>query len=252
MMTGILVTARLGSTRLKRKHLLEVDGHPIVYYLLKRILTEFQAERKNGHLKVIIATSDEAENRSFERFNNEGVIVFYGSINNIPFRHLQAAQEHFLDAIVSVDGDDILCSVRGMRYVYNALEEGANYVKTSNLPFGMNSFGYTKKFLELSVSSQKSDVLETGWGRIFDESQLVDIPMNFEIQNDLLRFTLDYDEDFLFFKAIIKKLGEKVYNISDEDLIKTVISEHLYNTNAQISKMYWDNFNATLEEEKQK
>lgn len=250
MKTGVLITARLGSTRLKRKHLLEIGGRPIVYYLLKRIQKEFQEEKDRGVLDIIIATSDEPENRDFEMFNDEGFRVFYGSINNIPMRHLQTAKGFGLDAIVSIDGDDILCSTRGMRRVYDALRNGAVYVKTSDLPFGMNSFGYTVPFLERSVAAQGSDVLETGWGRIFDASRLLELSMDFKVQDDMLRFTLDYDEDFLFFKSIIEKLGEKVYDIPDDELVDVVLSENFYTITAPVVKEYWENFNATLENEK--
>lgn len=250
MKIGILIAARLGSTRLKRKHLIEVNGHPIIHYLLKRIQKEFSREKDKGDLDIIIATSDEPENRALEIFRNEGILVFYGSINNIPLRHLQTAETHQLDAIVSIDGDDVLCSTRGMRSVHDALKNGAVYIKTSDLPLGMNSFGYSTPFLRASVSTQGSDVMETGWGRIFDSSLLLDLSVDCKIQSDLLRFTLDYDEDLLFFKSIIGKLGERIYDISDNDLLDVVVSEQLYTITEPILKKYWDNFNATLEKEK--
>ena len=36
---------------------------------------------------------------------------------------------------------------------------------------------------------------------------------------NLLRFTFDYDEDFLFFKSVIEKLGDRMYDISDNNLV---------------------------------
>ena len=68
MKTGILISARLGSTRLKRKHLLKVSDKPIFHYLLKRISMEFQEEINKKEVEVIIATSDEPENRIFKKF----------------------------------------------------------------------------------------------------------------------------------------------------------------------------------------
>ena len=163
MKTGILVTARLGSTRLEKKHLICVNDKPLILYLIERIRWEFKEEINKGDVKIIIATSDEHENRKFEDFSKFGVSVFYGSINNIPLRHSQATAVHELDAVVSVDGDDILCSPKGMREVYRELCKGTKYVKTSNLPFGMNSSGYASSFLEDSIRNHASDTLETGW-----------------------------------------------------------------------------------------
>ena len=114
MKTGILITARLGSTRLKQKHMLKVREKPIVYYLIERIRREFKEEIAQNKIEVVIATSDEPDNRAFERLATANLKVFYGSIHNIPLRHFQAVESYGLSHVISVDGDDILCSVSGM------------------------------------------------------------------------------------------------------------------------------------------
>lgn len=251
MRTGILITARLGSTRLKKKHLLEVNGQQILLFLIKRIRSEFEREISSGKVILIIATSDEPENKEFERFINEEVNVFYGSPENIPLRHLQAAEAHQIDNIVSVDGDDILCSVKGIRNVYDSLAGGNDYVKTSNLPFGMNSWGYSVNFLKTSLVNHINDILETGWGRIFDTKNPVDIKMSLKNNNDLLRFTLDYKEDYQFFKTLIETMGDYVYHASDDTIVDYALDNELYLINEDITRDYWNNFYNKVEEEKQ-
>jgi spore coat polysaccharide biosynthesis protein SpsF (cytidylyltransferase family) len=252
MKTGIFITARLGSTRLKRKHLLPVNSNPIISYLIGRIVAEFRTEINQDRIVIIITTSGEPENREFERFVSKGVTVFYGSKENIPLRHLQAAKANLLDAIVSVDGDDMLCSVKGMREVFTALTHGATYVKTSNLPFGMNSFGYQRTFLEASLKEHLCDTLETGWGRIFDETELKDIQILSPVQDNSLRFTLDYEEDYRFFSAVIESFGTNIFSASDEDIVKVVLDQKLYLLNESISSEYWKNFYRVQEEEREK
>jgi spore coat polysaccharide biosynthesis protein SpsF (cytidylyltransferase family) len=242
MKTGILITARLGSTRLGKKHLLPVNNQPLIYYLIERIGREFVKEINANDMQIVIATSDEQENREFEKFSKSGVAVFYGSLNNIPLRHFQAAAGHGLDAIVSIDGDDILCSPKGMREIYRALRRGVQYVKTSDLPFGMNSSGYAVSFLALSIKNHANDTLETGWGRIFNENKLMDIALSFPIQNEALRFTLDYEEDYQFFKALIEKCGDKIIKMTDEEIVNIVLKEEYFRINEPISKQYWGNF----------
>lgn len=242
MKTGILITARLGSTRLEKKHLLPVNDKPLIFYLIERIKWEFTEEIKKNIVQIIISTSDEEENRKFEYFARYGAAVYYGSINNIPLRHSQTASAHKLDAVVSIDGDDILCSPKGMRKVYQALIQGKNYVKTSNLPFGMNSSGYSASFLQCAIEKHAKDILETGWGRIFDEKQLIDIVIPFAVRNDTLRFTLDYEEDYQFFRVLIEKCGDKIVQITDEELVKIVLDNKIFKINEPISKQYWENF----------
>jgi spore coat polysaccharide biosynthesis protein SpsF len=252
MKTGILITARLGSTRLGEKHLLPVNDQPLIHYLIERIRWEFGKEIKDNNVQIVIATSDEQENRKFAEFSNSGVAVFYGSIKNIPLRHSQAAAAHKLDAIVSIDGDDILCSPKGMREVYRALNGDAKYIKTSNLPFGMNSSGYAAWFLAAAIKNHTNDTLETGWGRIFDEKQIMDIIIPFPVQNDALRFTLDYEEDYQFFKALIEKFGERIIQMTDEEIVNIVLKEEFFRINEPISKQYWENFYRLQKQEMEK
>jgi spore coat polysaccharide biosynthesis protein SpsF (cytidylyltransferase family) len=247
--TGIFITARLGSTRLERKHLLPVNGRPLLYYLIRRITSEFKEEIRDDSVHLIIASSDEPENRAFEDFSKLGASVFYGSMNNIPMRHSQAAEFHHLDAVVSIDGDDILCSPKGMRKVYEALGNHAQYVKTVHLPFGMNSSGYSYLFLSSSIKNRSHDVLETGWGRIFDDKELIEIAIPLSVRNESLRFTLDYQEDYQFFKALIEKTGERIIDMSDEEIVDVVMSDKMYRLNETISRQYWDNFKKLQQQE---
>jgi spore coat polysaccharide biosynthesis protein SpsF len=253
MRTGMFITARLGSSRLKRKHLRLVNDKPIISYLLERSLKEFENEIADNSIKVVIVSSDEEENREFERHIPEWVDVFYGSKENIPLRHLQAAQHFGFNNIIAVDGDDILCSCKAMRAVYHSLLEN-EYVKTDNLPFGMNVMGYSRNFLDSSLQNYENTVLETGWGRIFDQSKCIaiEVPDLSELmkdENNLLRFTLDYREDLNFLEAIIKAFGERIYEASDNEIIETSWNSQLYKINEIISKEYWTNFNKRMLEE---
>lgn len=249
MKLGILVTARLGSSRLKRKHLLEVSGRPILSYLLERIINEFAAEIAAGEATAVIVSSDEPENREFQRFVGPGVEVFFGSIDNIPLRHHQAAQALGLDAIVAVDGDDIVCSTGAMRSVYQALVAGEKYVATAGLPFGMNSFGYGADFLADSVAGHASEVLETGWGKIFSKVSVLEIRLAEGNPDNRLRFTLDYQEDYRFFSALIEALGARMAAADHAEIVALVERERFYDINENIAHEYWANFYRCMERE---
>lgn len=250
MKTGIFITARLGSTRLKRKHLLDVNGRPVMHYLIKRIHDGFAEEIRNGLISIFITTSEEQENKDFEIFCPEGAAVYYGSLSNIPLRHFQAAKENSIENIISVDGDDILCSVEGMRHVYSSLCGGKEYTATKGLPFGMNSSGYSTDFLERSLNGHRSNSLETGWGRIFDSGRLHQIELPSPGNNNLLRFTLDYPADLEFFGSVIDIFGERIYAATDEEIIRTVIEKQLFMINERIAREYWENFYNNISKEK--
>lgn len=248
MKTGILITARLGSTRLEKKHLREINGQPIILFLLERIIFEFREEILNNQAVVIIASSDEPDNREFEGIAGSFAEVYYGAVSNIPLRHHQTAVHYGLDHIIAVDGDDILCSVSGMRAIYSALRSGEAYVKTSGLPFGMNAMGYSTLFLEGCLAASNQDVLETGWGRVFGDSFCRDI--RFAVTSDeRLRFTLDYEEDLNFFREVLLSFGSRIVETGDEEIIQAVLSHCLYKLNESVNEEYWQNFYTNIAKE---
>lgn len=252
MKTGILITARVGSTRLKHKHLRKVKGKPIIFFLLERIIAEFSKECQKGEGDVVICSSDLPENTDFEILAGNNTKIFYGPNSNIPLRHLLCAEKNGFTHILSIDGDDILCSTHGMRKVHEALCQGKDYVRTTGLPLGMNSCGYSKEFLSSSLENRGEKVLEIDWGRIFDESALHVISIPFPYHNDLLRLTLDYQLDYELFKLIIDHFKDSIFTASDIDLAKFVLDNGLFSITEPIAEEYWHNYYKLKEEERDK
>jgi spore coat polysaccharide biosynthesis protein SpsF (cytidylyltransferase family) len=249
MKSGIFITARLGSTRLPQKHFKIVNGKEIIRFLVERTIKEFSKEIIEESVIVSIVSGNEKMNKALDERVPE-CDCYFGNDNNIPLRHLEAADHYGVDCIVSVDGDDILCSPAAMRAVFNGLNNGRQYVKTEGLPLGLNVMGYRREFLRSSLGKTDSAVLETGWGRIFDEDELK--IFSFECRNDpFLRFTLDYEEDFDFFNRILTDETIDFLNCSDNCLVEKVLKNKIYEINRSIAETYWDNFNAEMDKEKE-
>jgi len=241
MRIGILVTARMGSTRLSDKHLRELAGRPALSWLIERIATEFAADIATGGTSLWIATGHAERNAGFSKLAaGMPAKVFFGSDDNVPLRHLQAAQAHDLDALLSVDGDDIFCAPEAMRAVHEALAGGAQLVKTSGLPLGMNAWGYATAALQHAVRRTSSAVLETGWGRIFDDvaSQEVVLPCP---DADQVRATLDYPEDLTFFDRSARDIPGWD-RLPTPALVHAIVSRGLHRLNACVTEQYWENF----------
>jgi spore coat polysaccharide biosynthesis protein SpsF (cytidylyltransferase family) len=247
-MVGVFITARLGSTRLSEKHLIEVNEKPLIQWLVERFSFAFKEKIDKKELKIFITTSTKPENEKFELlFDKKEVEVFFGSDENIPLRHLECAIENSIDYIISIDGDDILSSTEAAKVVISKLMSGSKMVQTIGLPLGMNCSGYTKDFLEESLSSFVSSKLETGWGKIFDKN-MIDVIRVFNIQSaEKIRLTLDYQPDAHFFEKIISNID--VLNISDSSLINSIVSNNWSQINNHLNDVYWANFNKRKEEE---
>ena len=247
-MIGVFITARLGSTRLIEKHLIEVNAKPFINWLVDRFLIAFKEKIDSKELKIFITTSRKPENKKFELiFDKMEVQVFFGSDENIPLRHLECAIENDIDQIVSIDGDDILSSTEAAKVVISKLMSGSKMVQTIGLPLGMNCSGYTKEFLKESLNGFVSSKLETGWGKIFDKN-MIEVIQVFNIQiAEKIRMTLDYEPDAQFFEKIISNID--VLNISDSSLINSIISNNWSQINNHLNDVYWANFNKQKEEE---
>ncbi len=251
-MDGIVFIARLGSTRLSKKHLIKVLDYTFLEWMIKRFIHSFASEIAANKVQLILATSDESINKEFEDvLRSLPVKVFYGSVNNIPLRLIQCAKKYDLQNVISIDGDDILCSPEAAKQVREELRKTAEgkWVKTTGLALGMNVAGYKRSVLEKSYNQIGKGKLETGWGRVFDSFESIAIILGDYDRRSDLRFTLDYQEDADFFRRIIEGFGEEIINATDQELIDYVISNDLMKINKDINDIYWKNFKTQMKAE---
>ncbi len=243
-MTGIFVVARLGSSRLFEKHLIKAGGKSLIEWLVDKFVFSFSEEIENKDICIYVVTSYKEENKKFEMVfsKNKKVNIFYGSDSNIPLRQLQCAEANNISEIISIDGDDILCSTSAAKQIRDSLMQNVSYVQSTGLPFGMNVSGYQTDFLRQSLKNYKTSTLETGWGRIFDNTALKEVRLGQYDKDKRLRLTLDYEEDAKFFEAIINTLGSKLLTIDDASLVSFIIENKFYEINQHVSNRYWKNF----------
>ncbi|NBS76120.1 MAG: hypothetical protein EBT28_01440 [Betaproteobacteria bacterium] len=237
MKIGLLVTARMGSTRLHDKHLKPLNGRPALSYLLERIEHTFKAPVQEGLAQMFIATGSASANTALSVLSNDHVQLFHGDDDNIPLRHLQLAKSHSLDAMVSIDGDDLFCSPEAMFAVYEGLMQGQPLVKTTGYPFGMNAWGYSCAAL-----------VETGWGRAFDaiEAKVIELGCP---EAAIVRASLDYPLDLDFFSSVIAHIPDW-QTLSTPDFVSKIVAQDLHLVNASLHDVYWQNFHAQMNQEK--
>lgn len=103
MSVGALIVARLSSSRLPRKALLDVWGKPMVERLAERVLAAKTLD------KVVLATSTDPSDDELEAAARRmGILCHRGSLESVNERVAGAARAHGCDSVVELLGDNPL------------------------------------------------------------------------------------------------------------------------------------------------
>lgn len=144
---GVVIQARIGSTRLPRKILKEIAGRPLLDHILGR-LAEMRSDAR-----VVIATSDDALDDEVEAFCKErGVDCFRGSEQDVLARYYECALERGFEHVVRLTGDNPFTDVEELDRLI-ALHVAGSYdfsESFSELPLGVGAEIFTFTALERS------------------------------------------------------------------------------------------------------
>jgi spore coat polysaccharide biosynthesis protein SpsF len=115
----VIIQARMGSTRLPGKVLLDIGGAPMLARVVNRCR---QAARVD---QVVIATSDDPSDDAIENFClAEGFPYFRGSLHDVLDRYYQAARQFDASIIVRITADCPLIDPAVIDQVVSALISG--------------------------------------------------------------------------------------------------------------------------------
>lgn len=142
--TGILIQARLSSSRLPGKMLMEICQIPLIEYVYLRCKTASSADL------VAVITSDDPSDDKLHRFCMDNAIpVFKGSLENVLDRYVRAADFFGLTHILRICGDSPFVDIRAMDEMAGlAREQGLDYVFTGQVLDGFLSEVISKKALK--------------------------------------------------------------------------------------------------------
>ena len=142
--TVAIIQARMGSTRLPGKVLLDVCGRPLLAYLVERIAT---SRTLDG---IVVATTTEPRDDIIVKECREhGFSYFRGSEADVLGRYCDAAAEADAGIVVRVTADNPFTDPGSIDYVVNQMVEcGADYAIEMDLPAGAAGEALTVKALE--------------------------------------------------------------------------------------------------------
>ncbi|NHA07210.1 acylneuraminate cytidylyltransferase [Mucilaginibacter sp. HC2] len=245
-MVVIIVQARMASTRLPGKVLLPVLGKSILAMMVERL-------QMIQHKAVfVIATSVNSEDDIIEQEARLLNIPCYrGDQNNLLDRHYQAALLHHADVVLKIPSDCPLIDPQAIDRVLTYFFEQANipdYV--SNLHPATWPDGNDVEIMTMSClkqaweNAEKQLELEHTTPYIWENPQLFNIDnVTWETGLDYSmshRFTIDYQEDYLFIKRVFEELYPANKNFSCADILDLLDRKpEIYQINASYAGVNW-------------
>jgi spore coat polysaccharide biosynthesis protein SpsF len=238
---AIFLSIREKATRLPKKVLLPIQGKPVTEHLIDRLKTAKLPDQ------VIMTTSTHPDDGVLAAMARRcGIPCFRGSEDDKLDRYLAAARADEVDFMVIVDGDDPFCDpVYIDRVIVKHLETGADFVACQGLPLGAASSGFTRQALE-KVCQIKNECDTEVWGGYFVETGLFKVeyvqarePL---LQRPDVRMTLDYEEDYRFFREIFDALyvPGKVFSL-EEVMSLLERRPEIIEINRGVQKLYEEN-----------
>jgi spore coat polysaccharide biosynthesis protein SpsF len=208
VIAGILLSVREKATRLPGKVLKPLGGANVTQFLIRRLRQSHRAAR------VLLATSTDPRDTVLVGLaGEEGIDAFQGSPDDKLLRYRDACRAFGLDFAVVVDGDDPFVSVGHIdRLIEYAEGTPVDFVTCADLPLGATGFGLAAAALERVCAGRPEGNTEV-WGRLFlDDPRFVCASLpegDPAYARPDIRMTLDYEEDYRFFVAVVDGLGDQ-------------------------------------------
>ena len=160
MNIGIIIQARMGSTRLPGKILKPFYGGKT---LLETLLENLH---KVSDVKVIVATSVNKNNDQLESFLRErNELVYRGSENDVLDRFIKAAEENNVEGIVRICSDNPFMDWQGVaKLVEKAKTSDADYIgfRINEKPSILTHFGFWGEYVTLNALKRVYSTTDLG------------------------------------------------------------------------------------------
>lgn len=223
MNRAIFITVRTGSTRLPKKCLLEIKGLTTIQHLIRRIKRSKLAE-----IIILCTTKLKEDDVLCEIAEKEGIKSFRGSVSDKLERWRGAAEKFDVEFFVTADGDDIFCEPALIDLAFKQyMGENPDFiygdgVKGVDVPCGAFTYAIKTKALKKVCEIKDTDDTEMMWvyfknTGLFNCQKLERVPSFYKRPE--IRMTLDYPEDFEFFKNVIENLSKEKEEFDLKDII---------------------------------
>ncbi len=217
--TLAVLQARMSSSRLPGKVMMEVNGRPMIYWQIQRIL---QAKRVNQ--LVVVTSTDSTDDVLTDFLEENSVIVFRGSLDDVLSRYMAVALRYKHQALIRLTGDCPLVMPKLIdRMVHSFYQQEVDYLSNTlapTFPDGLDieiiREGVLNKLTTFPLDPRELEHVTYG---IYNRSEIFTLS-NFQNESDesLSRWTVDYQEDLDFVRAIYQEFSGRETQFTYEDV----------------------------------
>lgn len=241
-----VIQTRMGSSRLPGKVLLPVMGSPLFVQQVKRVC----AAALSG--TIVVATTTDVSDDIIETIcNAEGILCYRGHATDLLDRHYQVGLQYRADAVIKIPSDCPLIDPAVIDRVIGCyLENTDRYDYVSNLHPATYPDGNDVEIMHFAALEDAWKNASRPLEREHATPYLWEHPEKFSIGNVTMeghpdysmehRFTMDYEEDYLFIKAVYEALYENnpLFSVTD---ILALLEERkdIYAINRQWAGVNW-------------
>lgn len=222
MRTGVVIQARMDSTRLPGKCLMKLGGKPMLAYLFERMARCGQPD-----IVALATTARDVDAPLIGLAEEYGVAVFAGDLENVAGRMLGCAERFGLDGFVRVCGDSpfLDCALVDRAVELFAAEE-ANWDLVTNIrhrtyPKGQSVEVFrTTAFARAVGLASRPDHREHAGSLIYEESEQFAIH-DFTSGHDWggIQLSVDEAEDFRLAGDLLALMDRDHWHYSCEEIV---------------------------------
>jgi spore coat polysaccharide biosynthesis protein SpsF len=218
-----IIQARMNSTRLPGKVMMNILGKPVIWRIYERLKFSKKID------KICICTSTNSSDDIIANYAEKNNLLYHrGSEEDLISRHLGAAKKFNADILVRVTGDDPLVDPEIIDKLIVLLKNNketdfVSNTKTHTYPIGLDVEVFPTKTLEKFIEKRNNKIFYEYFisGYIFEHPDEFH-SIGLEQKNpNLLRWTLDYLEDYDFINKIYFHLykNKKIFLQNDIELL---------------------------------
>lgn len=237
MKIGVIIQARMGSTRLPGKIMKKIEQKTVLEYVISSL------EKSKFIQEIVIATTKNKEDDVIEdKVKKLGKKIYRGSQDNVLERYTFAARENKLDIVIRITSDCPLIDVNIVDSIISEfIDKKPDYISNTikrTYPRGMDCEVFSINSLERAYTDAESDSDKEHVTPYIYKNQDKFKISNYcaDEDNSKYRITLDVEEDFEVISFIIKEINNKRLDFSYESVIKIIEDSKIYTINQHVEQ----------------